>query len=219
MGMDPEERTTFNTWRQAIAEFTGVGLTDTQRKERAERKAYQKDLADCRQCEKWRNELLQASPLVKFMADNLQKSGFKLDNQTMACMKCDEMRSGGFSTDGAIQLCYNKLFGKGHLETTMTHEMVHAYDHTNFNVDWYNLEHHACTEIRAASLSGDCTWFQELLRGNVGFLKHHQVCVKRRAVLSLLANPSCRSEKHAEAAVNKVFDSCFTDTRPFDEIY
>ncbi|KAI8320458.1 hypothetical protein GQ54DRAFT_298660 [Martensiomyces pterosporus] len=154
-----------------------------------------------------------------FMSENLKKSGHPFTAESMPCMKCDEMRSGGFATNGVIQLCYNRLFSKGHLETTMAHEMIHAYDHCNFNLDWYNLEHHACTEIRAASLSGDCSWFQELMRGHVGFLKQHQACVKRRAALSVRANPNCKSDKHAEAAVNRVFKSCFTDTRPFDEIY
>ncbi|KAJ1990667.1 Mitochondrial inner membrane protease atp23 [Coemansia thaxteri] len=219
MAMDPGERSTFDTWRQAITEYVGIGLTDSQKETRRLQTEFKRDVEDCKKCEKWRNELLVSSPLVRFMADNLKKTGFKADHTNMPCMKCDEMRSGGFSSDGVIQLCYNRLMGKYHLETTMAHEMVHAYDDANFNIDWYNLEHHACTEIRAASLSGDCTWFQELLRGNLGFLKHHQVCVKRRAVLSVLANPSCKSQKHAEAAVNKVFKSCFNDTRPFDEIY
>ncbi|KAJ2388059.1 Mitochondrial inner membrane protease atp23 [Coemansia sp. RSA 2603] len=217
--LSSSERSTFDNWSRAISNYTGWGLTDKEKQERSVRTNYEKDLKDCKQCEKWRNELIKTSPLVIFMNESLKKSGIVFDQSNMPCMKCDEMRSGGFSSDGVIQLCYNRLYGKGHLETTMAHEMIHAYDQANFNIDWYNLEHHACTEIRAASLSGDCTWFQELLRGNVGFLKHHQVCVKRRAKLSLLANPNCKSEKHAEAAVNKVFQSCFTDTRPFDEIY
>ncbi|ORX67193.1 hypothetical protein DL89DRAFT_248882 [Linderina pennispora] len=217
--MDPEERKTFDTWSKTLANFTGLGLTDAEKKERDMKKAYDKDLKDCQQCEKWRNELLKTSPIVRFMSESLDKSGSHFGVDSMPCMKCDEMRSGGFSTDGVIQLCYNRLFSKGHLETTMAHEMVHAYDHVNYKLDWYNLEHHACTEIRAASLSGDCSWFQEMLRGNVGFLKQHQTCVKRRAALSVRANPNCKSDKHAEAAVNKVFTSCFTDTRPFDEIY
>ncbi|KAJ1664843.1 Mitochondrial inner membrane protease atp23 [Coemansia sp. RSA 1646] len=218
LAMDAEERKAFGVWSQAIRAL-GWGLSDKEKKEQQELKEYKQDVKNCTRCEKWRNELLKTSPIVRFMSEHLHKSGFPLSPENMPCIKCEEMRSGGFAEDGTIQLCYNRLFGKGHLETTMAHEMVHAYDQANFDIDWYNLEHHACTEIRAASLSGDCTWFQETMRGNVGFLKHHQVCVKRRAVLSLLANPSCKSKKHAEAAVNKVFQSCFTDTRPFDEIY
>jgi hypothetical protein len=37
----------------------------------------------------------------------------------------------------------------------LTHELVHAYDHCRArNLDWTNCQHHACSEIRAATLSG-----------------------------------------------------------------
>ena len=39
---------------------------------------------------------------------------------------------------------------------TLTHELVHAYDHCRAYVDWSNCVHHACSEVRAANLSGDC---------------------------------------------------------------
>ena len=45
-----------------------------------------------------------------------------------------------------------------------------------------------------------------------------QACVRRRAVLSVAANPACPDVEAAEKAVNEVWDSCFPDTRPFDEV-
>ncbi|CAE6440319.1 unnamed protein product [Rhizoctonia solani] len=44
-------------------------------------------------------------------------------------------------------------------------------------------------------------------------------CARRRAILSVMANPACKSQQDAERAVNEVWESCFKDTRPFDEIY
>lgn len=42
---------------------------------------------------------------------------------------------------------------QGHLEDTMAHEMVHAYDHLRFKVDWAdNLRHAACTEVLKTSV-------------------------------------------------------------------
>ena len=40
------------------------------------------------------------------------------------------------------------------MEDTLTHELVHMYDHCKFNVDWRNLRHHACSEVseRCATL-------------------------------------------------------------------
>jgi inner membrane protease ATP23 len=34
-------------------------------------------------------------------------------------------------------------------ETTMVHEMVHLYDNTKFKVDWTDLKHQACSEVRS----------------------------------------------------------------------
>ena len=41
-------------------------------------------------------------------------------------------------------------------ELTLTHELIHAYDHCRAYMNWSNCVHHACSEIRAANLSGDC---------------------------------------------------------------
>ena len=47
----------------------------------------------------------------------------------------------------------------------------------------------------------------------------HQNCVRRRAVASVMARPNCKDDVQAVKVVNEVWDSCFKDTRPFDEIY
>ena len=72
-------------------------------------------------------------------------------------------------------------------------------------------------QVRAANLSGDCSWTNEFMRGNFAVKKQHQACVRRRAELSTAMNPSCGQRK-ARAAVDAVFDRCFADTRPFEDI-
>lgn len=42
--------------------------------------------------------------------------------------------------------------------------------------------------------------------------------MRRRAILSVAANPNCKSKEEAEKAVNEVWESCIADTRPFDEV-
>lgn len=73
-------------------------------------------------------------------------------------------------------------------------------------------------QVRAASLSGDCSFTQELLRGNLGITGQHQKCVRRRAQLSVAMNPACQLPGAAKAAVDACFDECFRDTAPFDRI-
>ncbi|KAI8869465.1 mitochondrial inner membrane protease ATP23 [Ramicandelaber brevisporus] len=195
-----------------MALFTGLGLTPEQKQLRDRN-------SEAEQCVSWRNTLVATSPIVRFMMEKLAKAGCPFDVSTLPCEPCDEMRAGGFSPDIGVQLCQNRFFDKTHMEDTLAHELVHAYDHCVFKVDWSNCYHHACSEIRAASLSGDCRFTREFARGNVGYLKQHQKCVKRRALLSVLANPSCQAPGQAERAVNAVFESCFNDTTPFREIY
>jgi mitochondrial inner membrane protease ATP23 len=75
-------------------------------------------------------------------------------------------------------------------------------------------------QVRASSLSGECRWSNEFFGNRIGkFMNQHQSCVRRRAVQSVMSRPQCKDEAHAVKAVNEVWDSCFADTRPFDEIY
>jgi len=157
---------------------------------------------------------------VIFMLKHLKSSGCEVPTSNIFCAPCDLTRAGGYNPDpGAVVLCSGNFFSQKHMETTIAHELIHMYDQCRFKVDWGNLRHHACSEIRANSLSGDCRYTRELRRGFVSFSKQHQTCVRRRAIVSVMANPACPNESTAERAVNEVWESCFADTRPFDEIY
>ncbi|KAF8902194.1 peptidase M76 family-domain-containing protein [Gymnopilus junonius] len=203
----------FERWRQKAMLVTGLGVTDDER------------LADLRQhqireCERKKEYLMNYSPIVVFMLKHLKLSGCEVPSSNILCAPCDMSKAGGFTPDpGAVILCAGHFFSQQHMESTITHELLHMYDHCRFKVDWANLRHHACSEIRANNLSGDCRFTRELRRGFISFSKQHQACVRRRAVESVAANPACPNEAAAERAVNEVWESCFNDTRPFDEIY
>ncbi len=129
-------------------------------------------------------------------------------------------QGGGFHPDFGILLCANEMRDRKHLEDNLAHEMVHAYDHLRWQVDWDNLRHAACSEIRASMLSGECRWMREAMtRGNWTLTQQFQNCVRLRAIQSLAARPRCKDDVHATKVVNEVWDSCFSDTRPFDDIF
>ncbi|KAJ3161169.1 Mitochondrial inner membrane protease atp23 [Geranomyces michiganensis] len=185
-----------------------------------------KDLADAAKqeekehvrCERWKKKLLQSSPMIKFMMENLERSGCPFREDHFRCTPCEITRAGGFAPEYGVILCQNSFLSKQHMEDTMTHELVHAYDECTTKVDWNNAEHYACSVIRAASLSGECKFTRELRRGFVSVAKHHQACVKRRAIAELKQLPQFQGERVAEDAVRAVWDRCFADTAPFDEI-
>ncbi|KAL7422777.1 Mitochondrial inner membrane protease atp23 [Cryptotrichosporon argae] len=209
----------FERWRTSLARLTGLGLTDAERAEHERIRELQKLEKDWDRCEGWKKELMTTSPIIVFLLNHLRLSGCAFPASSIQCHPCDAARAGGFAPAAGVLLCQDRFASKKHMEDTLAHELIHAYDHCKFDVDWANLRHHACSEIRAANLSGDCRFGREVQRGFYAFSKQHQVCVKRRAVLSVAANPACADAATAERAVNEVWESCFKDTRPFDEIY
>ena len=124
---------------------------------------------------------------------------------------------GGFRAPDGVVICHNHLAAQEEVNHALAHELIHAYDHCRAaDLDWTRCEHHACSEVRAASLSGDCKFRMEAMRGHFGLKAHHQECVRRRAELSVAMNPYCGGPKAAKAAVDKAFAPCFADTAPFD---
>lgn len=136
-------------------------------------------------------------------------------------------------------MCHNHMQSATEFENMLVHELIHAFDHCRAtDLDWGNCRHHACSEVggararpptprvaqavrvqvRAANLSGDCSFLQEALRGNWGVSGQHQVCVRRRAELSVAMNPACAKPGEARAAVSACFDACLADTAPFERI-
>ncbi|GAA5973149.1 hypothetical protein JCM8115_000219 [Rhodotorula mucilaginosa] len=197
-----------------------------------------RERADCKRCEKWRDELARDSPIVRFLLQHVSllppppSQSPSSSNPTphlplpITCGPCPTTMAGGYSSELGILLCQNRFMSKRHMEDALAHELVHAYDERRFRprggggAEWgKDLRAHACTEIRAENLSGDCKFNREFTRRNWHFTKQHQACVRRRATLSVAANPNCPSREEAERVVNEVFESCWPDTRPFDEIY
>jgi inner membrane protease ATP23 len=107
----------------------------------------------------------------------------------------------------------HKITSTKEVRRTVLHELIHAYDHCRADIEEDSCEHMACSEVRAALLSGDCNFMTELKRRNVGFSGQGMACVKRRAQLSVEGKPACREK--AKETVDKVFDRCFKDTAPF----
>ena len=80
-----------------------------------------------------------------------------------------------------------------------------------------NCRQRACSEIRAANLSGDCRWSRELLRGNWRVRGQHRECVERRAILSLQGCMACKDQDIGKV-IKEVFEVCINDTEPFIDV-
>lgn len=177
------------------------------------------DTAEQDRCQGYIDRYMKQSPMVKFLLAAMTKTG--CPTPAIRCAPCPEavQATGTFDPKTGIVLCQNWLDNGLQAEDTLSHELIHAYDYCRVKFDFANCRHHACSEIRAANLSGDCKWSRELFRGNATKLAaQHQACVQRRAILSLKSNPACADCKDIDKLVKDVFPHCFSDTAPFLDI-
>ncbi|KAJ0237169.1 Mitochondrial inner membrane protease ATP23 [Hirschfeldia incana] len=156
------------------------------------------------------------NPIVKFLMEQMEKSGCRVGDNFVKAVVCTGPVAGGYTKGRGITVCSNYLTIQDEVNQVVIHELIHAYDECRAkNLDWTNCAHHACSEIRAGHLSGDCHFKRELLRGFIKLRGHEQECIKRRVLKSLRGNPYC-SEVAAKDAMEAVWDTCYNDTKPFD---
>ena len=122
--------------------------------------------------------------------------------------------SSRLSIQPEIYICQQYMEDELMTHKTIAHELIHALDACRTKMDpLRNCVHLACTEIRAENLSGECSFLRELPRME-RYAGHGQACVRRRAILSVRANPKCAA--HAEQYVDAAMERCFQDVYPFD---
>ncbi|KAL9248266.1 hypothetical protein vseg_021608 [Gypsophila vaccaria] len=167
------------------------------------------------ECQKMIKKSLR-TPMVKFLREHLSKSGCNIDDNFIKAVNCDKEVAGGYTQGKGIMVCSNHLQLQDEVSQVVIHELIHAYDDCRAgNLQWTDCAHHACSEIRAGHLSGDCHYKRELLRGYMKLRGHEQECIKRRVMLSMANNPYC-SQAAAKDAMDAVWDVCYNDTQPFD---
>ncbi|KAK5820470.1 hypothetical protein PVK06_025517 [Gossypium arboreum] len=151
------------------------------------------------------------TPMVKFLMEHMEKTGCKVGDNFIKAGICNRKIGGQY-----IVVCSDQVRIQDDVNQEVIRHLIHAYDECRAsNLDWRNCAHHACSEIRAGHLSGDCHYKREFLRGFMKIRGHEQDCVRRRVMKSVMANPFC-SKTAAKDAMEAVWDICYNDTKPFD---
>ncbi|XP_074590406.1 mitochondrial inner membrane protease ATP23-like [Curcuma longa] len=156
-------------------------------------------------------------PTVRFLREKMEQAGCPVWGRLLMAITCKGQTSaGGYSSGRGITICCNHMSFQNEIDQVIIHELIHAYDDCRAkNLDWTNCAHHACSEIRANHLSGDCHYKRELLRGFLKIRGHEQECVRRRSLKSVQSNPHC-SDITAKDAIEAIWGICYNDTTPFD---
>eukprot|EP01122_Echinamoeba_exundans_P010900 TRINITY_DN4186_c0_g1_i1.p1 TRINITY_DN4186_c0_g1~~TRINITY_DN4186_c0_g1_i1.p1 ORF type:complete len:201 (-),score=22.15 TRINITY_DN4186_c0_g1_i1:68-640(-) len=164
-------------------------------------------------CESRVTEAIKKNPFIGSLIFNLNKSGCDVTREFFTCRPCKRPVQGFYDSRLGITMCENYLPTKGAVEDVLMHELVHAYDNCRVELDTSDCVQVACAEIRAASMSGECRFSREIMRGQFRYFKHVPDCVKRRAVNATSALPHCKPV--AEKSVQKAWQSCYNDYAPF----
>nr|CAG4642008.1 EOG090X0CKN [Eurycercus lamellatus] len=169
-------------------------------------------------CERNVYNCFQNSPLVRLMYQALKGSGCEIDlRRHIACEVCDVKVSGGYDPVlNQIVVCQNVARSQGMVQGVLTHEMIHMFDACRHKLDFKNIDHVACTEVRAANLT-HCSFLSAMGQGDASFFRikqQHAECVKNKAKWSVMAVRANMTEAEAKAAVDRVFDKCYNDLEP-----
>ncbi|XP_013777912.1 mitochondrial inner membrane protease ATP23 homolog isoform X2 [Limulus polyphemus] len=160
---------------------------------------------------------LTLSPLIKLMMSALKGSGCEVDiSRHISCEVCDKKVSGGYDPElNQVVVCQNVARSEWMVQGVLAHEFVHMFDYCRAKLDFRNVDHLACTEVRAANLM-HCSFLSAAVEGTASpfhIAKAHSDCVKNKAVASVLAVRNV-SEQEAKTAVERVFKRCYNDLEP-----
>jgi len=146
----------------------------------------------------------------------MAKAGCPIDESFFQCKPCDKPVLGYYNPTIGVVVCQNMPAPPEMVTDTVVHELIHAFDSCRAVLEPSSCVHQACTEIRAAHLSGDCKFSRELARRKGGLVNHMQECVFRRAEVSLSLNERCKD--NAAQYVRKAWDVCYKDYEPWSKI-
>lgn len=169
-------------------------------------------------CEVKVSKVFERSDELKLLAGAMKKHGcyFNLARHVV-CERCENCHGGYDPDTNQIVICQGIMMSKDKILSIMLHEMVHMFDYCRAEFDFENLEHVACSEIRAANLSY-CS-ISDFLRfapsSLFKFKKAHEICVKEVAIKSVKAYSPQTDISEVVDIVTKVFPKCYNDLEPF----
>merc|ERR1711971_237910 len=138
-------------------------------------------------CENLVLEAVQSSPLVCSLVSALNRAGCAFSiARHVACEPLPPGMLGGFDKDlNQVVICSDKCWDLEKVTQILSHELVHMFDDCTARVDWTNLHHLACSEVRAANLAHCLGPLFGFMRDGGPLFEGHAACVKAKASRSV----------------------------------
>lgn len=224
MGVEEENVNSSASERKKEEEIPGLDFFPERRGDSIQRNFFRKyiigenkDNLQRIKCERRVHEMIEKSPILKHMLGALKSTGCGFDlNRHVSCEPCSKIVTGGYDPElNQIVVCQNMATNNGMVQGVLAHEMLHMFDYCRAHLDFKNIEHLACTEIRAANLM-HCSFLSAMLMGAASPMRikeQHKACVRQKALASVMAVRDVTLEE-ATAAVDRVFTRCYNDLEP-----
>jgi inner membrane protease ATP23 len=173
-----------------------------------------------RHCYEQARQCIASNESIRHLLNALSSHGCSFNlNRHLTCELTDKNLRGGFDRSTCAVVLYpENIHSLKEFCTIFEHELIHAYDYCRVNINFNNPYHLACTEIRASSLSNQCSLFNHFSSSSKPYLikNQHSICVQNRTRESMEACTNL-SKQSLDQIINDVFLRCYNDTDPFDE--
>ena len=163
---------------------------------------------------------LEKMPMVKTLVGALEGIGCPIElERHISCEICtpgtDVQHPGGYDeVNNQVFICANTCKNSGYVHGALVRGLLQMFDRCATNVNFKNVDHLACMEIRKANLAG-CNFMSYMSRvdANLSVKQEHSNCVKKVAVENMIKARFVDKDVAIEA-VDRVFNKCYSDLEP-----
>ena len=164
---------------------------------------------------------IETLPMIRTMLGGLEAMGCPVEiDRHFSCDLCKAgsdpvMNHGNYDEEAnQVFVCANNIGGGGTVHAVLVRNLMSMFDRCMSKVDFKNVDHLACTEVRKANLAG-CEYINYLYRVDAEFAwkGKHKDCVRNTAV-EYMVKAKFVDEDVAKAAVDRVFNKCYQDLEP-----
>lgn len=161
-------------------------------------------------------------PALKLLVRAMESSGCRFNpRRHVSCETCASDRVlGAYDPKyNQVAICANNCRTPDDMFTVLGYNMLQMFDSCRAHMDFRNIDHVACTEVRANNLFVCGTYRDGRKRGHaplLGYEGKQPECVRTNAIESVrqLLNVD---EPTARASVDRVFNRCYFDMEPFGQ--
>jgi len=153
---------------------------------------------------------------VNYLLHALTAMNAPVDLVMVQCPSNVMHRAGYSPKHHKVWMCGNHFWNPFEFRRVLTHELIHAFDFARAKIEEDNLDHIACTEIRAWNLSGECDlWTKWMTYLGEDMINQKQRCIKEYTQASMHEGEKPATAQEKNEAIERVFMRCFKDHWPF----